>query len=1536
MAAVAVSAVFARNAKQGFETDTDGFDVQGEGNESQRLEYGAAAKPSPVADLFDTAGDYFFDLDTGDATLWCTNSGDAAYFDMNMQFNPCAAAPEIEEGTKIAVYLNTSSNLVVISGPNTTTNVTGTTLEPGTWGRLTISATNDLFTVSLDGVVVGSYASLTEDASVKSIGFKGTGALDNYVARTTDPFLLNPAVTIDGEGYASIADAIADDPTATPRLETDVALSTPLAYGESISVKLNNHTLSGITTGSLVAIESTSGDVTTYTANYFPRTATAGQDGSAANPYEIADADDLVALQDAILADAANGTTFASKSYVQTANIDMTGVAGFYGIGWFKSSDSYASLPAGLASASTDVPFAGTYDGAGNTLSNVRLVRHNYAGVFNCVEGTVKNLTVENLGFVDTSAGEWGCAIVGNAQGSALLENLTSAGTVWGNNANHNVAGTVVRVQNTVTIRGCVNNAPITSVSRRLGGIVSFTGNTAPTGTIMIEGCTNNAALTVNTGSNAGDRGLGGIISRPESIADGLLIRNCANFGVLTNNGVPAKVGGIAGELNSQNYVDGGGNTFLASLSPVGNYNSKTVTGLAYALPVTIEEADYLTTVAQADLAAGNTYTLLANVAASETPVFTLTSAGDTIAFDTAKGFTFAGNVAVDTTTLVLATPVTEGTVTTYSATAGVASVDNFAYATFEGALAALEGETTDDFVTLLADVTYSVSAGNTLKVKAGTHTFTCNKVADDVVLSESTVEGITTYTAVEGVASVYHEGTTTWYATFAAAYDAAAAITTGDYPILTVKVGSDFTPTITYSQYFQQIKFVSTTEDPITVNLKNAAGTYTMTALGYQASENVTLVLPTDFTAGNEAYLTGGCTVEVPEGVTLTLAAGSSGTLANIGGLVGAGTLVAPTDALALANFIASAKYSGWLKAATWTGTLQCSGNATVVSFANIANADASLRFCGFTNYVWNATSVSSFKAIELVDDGLTLAGDTSGQNLVWTFANALKGDGTLNVAVTGNGTASYLKTIKFTGDVSGFAGDIKFTDVNYAADDVLIFGNDSSSVSKAIVVSDGVVMTNATGKTWNAPGGVVVNGELVANGTVTTTDKLYGTGVYQAASTAAITADSTWTGTYVVDWNPSDAFNPNNYGNENSVVVLAKDLATSAYFGPGTNHPLTIEPTIRLDADVTIKNGYAYTDKSYLVTFKKLTGSKKLTTFATSNANVVYYKIDSLEDFTGSLDIKAHTEIEIGNVVLAAAPTAGDLVIPVTLGAEKSDVNSPTFTVAGSSDVGTLTYDANGAEGAGLYYYAEYTVTYNLDLEGATNAVGNITAFTSQTPTFTLLDAGCDGYTFEGWTNAQGNAVTTIAGGATGDVTVYASWTKDSSGSIEPVAPEAPASTVTNAIAKVGYADEAAIKELVDGDATKYNEFVTWANNVGAADVKTSTHAAESFQLSPIVANATLFENEPTLTFTEIKPAATGSNWDVTVELKDGVTPVQLKAAVESFATRVWKGASLTTMTQCTASDVTAAVQEGGTKVKLTVTPPAGDSGFIKIKAE
>lgn len=71
-------------------------------------------------------------------------------------------------------------------------------------------------------------------------------------------------------------------------------------------------------------------------------------------------------------------------------------------------------------------------------------------------------------------------------------------------------------------------------------------------------------------------------------------------------------------------------------------------------------------------------------------------------------------------------------------------------------------------------------------------------------------------------------------------------------------------------------------------------------------------------------------------------------------------------------------------------------------------------------------------------------------------------------------------------------------------------------------------------------------------------------------------------------------------------------------------------------------------------------------------------------------------------------------------------------------------------------------YTVTYYLD--GGTNAPSNITTYTVNTPTYTLVNPERTGYTFAGWYTEASclNGITTLAGGSTGNKTIYAKWTQ------------------------------------------------------------------------------------------------------------------------------------------------------------------------------
>ena len=811
-AAVAVLTVSARvTDRQAFESGFADFVSSVANEDSSVLGDYASDQPTGIS-IFDIDGfgDHYLSLDTGDATLWRTNAAEAAYFDMVLKFVPTAAGDEPEPGAqdKVLVYMDADTNIVVISGTAagnttpTTNTVTVAGIEANEWVRLSISAKDGRFFVYVNGTSLDNtgYYSLSSDATIKEVGFSGSGALDNFVARTTDPFIISPAANVGAEGYASLEDAF-DDYTTPTNITLNADAGTVNCNPVGYKIKKNGHSVTFATYGSVLSWNEGTPDAdgyTTYTGVYFPRTETAGQDGTAGHPYEVADADDLVALQDYVLADSAA----RSLCFVQTADINMTGTTGFYGIGWFRSTDEYDSLPTG-ATKGQDIVFAGTYDGQGYTISNVQMVRHNYAGVFNCLEGTVKDLTVSNFYFTG-SQGEQGCGIIGNAQGDALVENVISAGTAWGwdtvnrpGDVGHNSGGIACRAEGNATFRYCVNNATINSGARRLGGIVGFTGTTLDSKAVKIVCCTNNGDVTSSYEASKG-RGVGGILASPETYDSknansghtNTIICGCANFGTITASNTGNPSGAIVGTRKvgtNSTFVDAGGNTFLASANLVGDKGSNAypVIGLAYALPSTIEGQAYLTTVAQDDLAAGNTYTLLADVTASATPVYTFDAAG-TIAFNT-NGFNFAGTVA-SVASLGVVGPVVVDSVLTYSA--GVAAVDDVAYATFDAAVAALDGAT-DDYVTLLADVSVNMTAGDTLKVKIGTHTFSVNDT--DVIVGYSTDENnVTTVTAAAIIATTTKNDVTTPYATLQAAI---AAAVSGD--TVTLVANSDEAVTI-------------------------------------------------------------------------------------------------------------------------------------------------------------------------------------------------------------------------------------------------------------------------------------------------------------------------------------------------------------------------------------------------------------------------------------------------------------------------------------------------------------------------------------------------------------------------------------------------------------------------------------------------------------------------------------------------------------------------------------------------------------------
>ena len=456
--------------------------------------------------------------------------------------------------------------------------------------------------------------------------------------------------TVDGDVATFVADSalalngsykvMGPSATATATFEfTDLGT---IAFDETLSTPTYAITYSG---AAGVPTSAKSGDVTTWTAGYFPRTATAGQEGTAANPFEIADVDDLQAL--------AAYTAGHGLCYVQTADINMASAGTFPGIGG---------------------DFTGTYDGGNKTISNIQFAADTYRGLFNKTTGaTIKNLTINTVSFA--AAGEGvefgGSAFVGKVYADTVLSNLTATGSVAaGTPCNHSVAGIATRVYGTgVKFFDCVNTASVYGEVRKVGGLLGIIQGTA---SVDFVGCSNSGTIvtTTKTHHDIGDNkdyttgadGLGGIIAYANAATT---LKNCSNTGAIQTHveNTGAAVGGLIGKCGSVTITDLGGNSCAANMKMIG-VRAGTITGFQYATV----SAGVATTVLS--IAAGGDYLL----EGPATPSITLAD-GESITFDTALGYALTdSSIAVATG---LERSISEsGTKKTFSAAAGTTPIE--------------------------------------------------------------------------------------------------------------------------------------------------------------------------------------------------------------------------------------------------------------------------------------------------------------------------------------------------------------------------------------------------------------------------------------------------------------------------------------------------------------------------------------------------------------------------------------------------------------------------------------------------------------------------------------------------------------------------------------------------------------------------------------------------------------------------------------------------------------------------------------------
>ena len=276
-----------------------------------------------------------------------------------------------------------------------------------------------------------------------------------------------------------------------------------------------------------------------------------------------------------------------------------------------------------------------------------------------------------------------------------------------------------------------------------------------------------------------------------------------------------------------------------------------------------------------------------------------------------------------------------------------------------------------------------------------------------------------------------------------------------------------------------------------------------------------------------------------------------------------------------------------GWTDSSAWAGTVWVKNipvnSKSAWTLADYGNAKSTLRFTDVNLYF--ATGTTAFPGtVDLDGTGMNVCDGFGGS--ITTIAR-LTGSGTLS---TGGGSSNGNGLT--VNDASAFTGTITLTKFK-----VIIGTSTGTSASGVLQVDAGAVATVASGTTWTAPGGFVVNGTLNDNGTLTSSASTAVTGSGTVVFTGraptptgeAWWINGGWQGTVAIN-NVANLVGHatgftgtyldfNNYGNAGSVIKLG---ATTGWLGG--NYVCTVP--VNLAGTLTINNGIS----GEAFTFKKL----------------------------------------------------------------------------------------------------------------------------------------------------------------------------------------------------------------------------------------------------------------------------------------------------------------------------------------------------------
>ena len=355
-----------------------------------------------------------------------------------------------------------------------------------------------------------------------------------------------------------------------------------------------------------------------------------------------------------------------------------------------------------------------------------------------------------------------------------------------------------------------------------------------------------------------------------------------------------------------------------------------------------------------------------------------------------------------------------------------------------------------------------------------------------------------------------------------------------------------------------------------------------------------------------------------------------------------------------------------------------------------------------------------------------------------------------TYTVTVADNGTISVGTPTESTiepvlSDGTYIVGDTTYTlesgivTVKAADDTTTKVGKVNADGTITISDGDGTTITIASGE---AEGEITLTTTETTDGTATT--KTYAgslasetfTNKDDSTDTISISKVNDDTGT-TEPTTPSDETTANQTA-ANAVTEKIDAIGTVAY---------TDDCKAKIDEARAAYNTLTETQKA-LISAETL---DVLTNAEATYESLITYTVtiaDTIEHGTVRADKSPATKGE--TITLTATPADGYKLGSYTVknGEESVIVTNNTFTMPASNVTVSATFTASS-----------YEITYKLD--GGTNASANPATYTIESDDITLSSASKDGYTFSGWQNADGETVTKIAKGTTGDITLTATWT-------------------------------------------------------------------------------------------------------------------------------------------------------------------------------